>query len=80
MQKCKWLQGGETRSPEDSAAHKQQRSTCRENLPSMNSVHIEILFSTKKAPKKVMMYGESHCKQYRRQSGHNRADKEKAIY
>lgn len=36
--------------------------TTQRNSPSMNSVHMDILFSTKKALKKVMMYGESHCK------------------
>lgn len=40
--------------------------THRENSPSINSVHIDILFSTKKALKKVMMYGESHCNQKKR--------------
>lgn len=57
VQKCKWLQGGERRFPKVPPEHKQHRNkrTCTENSPSINSVHIEILFSTKKAPKKVMM-------------------------
>lgn len=74
VQKCKWLQGGETRFPKVSPKHKQRRSVCRENSPSINSVHIEIRFSTKKAPKKVMMYGESHCNRDTRPSVNNRAD------
>lgn len=71
LQKCKWFDDRETwersHKPLLQRFEKEKKNMIvypqRENSPSINSVHIDILFSTKKALKKVMMYGESHCNQ-----------------
>lgn len=76
---CKWFDDRQTweRSHRsllhtvDLASKEKKTRLCvhiQRNSPSINSVHIDILFSTKKALKKVMMYGESHCNQKKRSS------------